>query len=221
MGALSKFSRYLLSIAGAIFLAIIICTPVVGDSTKSIAVVYPNLNSEYNAVFESIAEGIAKASKSPIQRIPLSENYSPDDLKKQLSTIDARAIIALGRRGLNASKNIDWKGPIVYGGVIWDNSTSLNKSLGITLDPDPHTVFIHLKKVAPHVKRVYAIIDREQSGWLVDRARAAAAELGFILEIKEITSHRAAAIAYRDLLQHINPSEDGLWLPLDPIKNRH
>ncbi len=217
MAAFSKFSQYFRTITGVVFLAIVICTPVVGEDTKSIAVFYPNLSSDYNAVFESIAEGVAKANKLPVRRIPLSENYSPDDLKKQLSAINAYAVVALGRRGLNASKSIDWKGPIVYGGVIWDSSAPIDKASGITLDPDPRAVFIHLKKVAPRVKRVHAIIDREQSGWLANRAHAAAAELGLILEIKEITSHRTAAIAYRDLLEHINPSEDCLWLPLDPI----
>ncbi len=216
MGANSNFSRYLRAIAVVACLAVVTCA-VASDETPSIVVIYPNLGNEYNAVFESIADGVSDTNKSPVHRIPLTEDFSPDDLKKHLTAVNAHAVVALGRRGLNASKGIGWKGHIVYGGVIWGSSAPIDKAAGITLDPDPRAVFSHLKRAAPHVKRVHAIIDPAQGGWLIPRVRAAAMELGLIIEIKEITSHRAAAIAYRDLLKRINPSEDSLWLPLDPI----
>ncbi|MHB8623872.1 MAG: ABC transporter substrate binding protein [Sulfuricaulis sp.] len=182
---------------------------------SGIAVIYPDLN-DYNAIFESIAEGVSTNVSGPVYRIALSENTAPTELQSRLAASSVKGIIALGRRGIEVAKTLDWKGPLVVGAVIGDPSTESNRVPGISLDPDPISFFNYLRLLAPNIRRIYTVINPEQSNWLMERARAAAANHGLMLVVRQAANRRASAFAYRDILNHLDPQRDGLWLPLDP-----
>lgn len=196
-------------------LAAVLCfsSSAIRSESPAIAVLHPDLN-EYNAVFESITGGIAKNTAGPVDRIPLAENYSRADLKERLARGSTKGVVALGRRGIEAVQRLDWKGPTVIGAVIRDDSLNAHRFPGISLDPDPRKVLGYVKRLAPKIRRVHAVVDPERNAWLVERSRAA--ELGLALVVKEAGTKRAAAMAYRDVLSEIDAEHDALWLPLDP-----
>lgn len=198
-------------------LAAVLCfsSSAIRSESSAVVVIYPDLN-DYNAIFESIAAGIEKKTTGPVHRIPLPEGYSPADLKESLAGRPVKGVVALGRRGIEAVQRSDWKGPTAVSAIIWDSSLSAPPLPGISLDPDPRKVLGHLKVLAPKIRRVHAVINQEQSGWLVERSRAAASELGFTLVVKAVATKRAAALAYGDVLNDIDAEHDALWLPLDP-----
>lgn len=182
---------------------------------SAVVVLYPDLN-EYNAIFESIADGVQKRTTALVRRLPLAENYSPADLRKYLESQSVKGVVALGRRGVEAVQRSDWTGPTIVGAVIWDGSLHARRLRGISLDPDPRKVLGHVRTLAPRIRRVHAVINQDQNGWLVERSRAAASELGLKLVVKEVASKREAALAYRDVLKDIDAEHDAIWLPLDP-----
>lgn len=187
-----------------------------GADSRSVAVLYPDIGGEYGTVFSSIADGIADTVGAPLYRVPLSSDYSHASIANRLRDVSARGVVALGRRGLEASRAAEWGGPLVLGAVIRDSSVADNRFSGISLDPDPRVVLGHLKLLAPRIRHVHLIINQERTGWLAARARAMAGELGLSLLVREVTSRREAALAYRDVLATIDNSQDALWLPLDP-----
>lgn len=180
-----------------------------------VVVCYPDLN-DYNAIFESIAAGVQMQTTGTVQRIALPDDYSVARLRKRLTSGRVTGVVALGRRGIEAVRRAHWTGPSVISAVLWDASLKTLDLPGVVLNPDPHKVLEHLKQLAPKIHRVHAVIDREQGGPLADRSRAAAADLGLTLIVREVATRRAAALAYRDILKTIDPEHDALWLPIDP-----
>ncbi len=200
----------------AVFAAVLgFCSPAVFPENSGLVVLYPDL-PDYNAVFEAIADGVAKKNPGPIYRISLPANYTVSDLKQRLANQPVKGVVALGRRGLEAAQQVEWTGPVVVSAILWDPSLSAHQIPGISLDPDPRRVLGSLRMLAPDIRRVFTIVNYEQNKWLLDRARSAVAELGLTLTIKDAATLRTAAQAYRDVLQNIDPTHDALWLPLDP-----
>lgn len=207
---------HLLRICALILIGLASLAKTFGAESKSVAVLYPDIGGEYSTVFSSIADGIAETVDAPLYRIPLANDYSSAGLANRLREVSTKGVVALGRRGLEASRAVEWNGPLVLGAVIRDSSIADKKLAGISLDPDPRSLFGYLKLVTPRVRRIHVIINQERSAWLIERARVAAADLGLSLVVKEVASRREAALAYRDVLANIDRSQDALWLPLDP-----
>lgn len=181
-----------------------------------VGVLYPDLASPYSEAFESIVSGIASEMKSPVRRFPLGDRYSPKLLEEQLSAEQIDKLIVLGRRGVNAVPTGSWSRPMVVGGIVRDASVG-SKYAGVTLDPDPRAVLVHLTALAPHVRHIYTVVNPEQSGWLIERARNTADQLGLAISVRDATTPRAAAAAFGEILEGLDPARDALWLQLDPI----
>ncbi len=207
---------HLFKVCALILIGLAYLSTAPGAESRSVAVLYPDIGGEYNSVFSSIADGITETIGTPLHRIPLSNDYSSADLANRLRNLSTKGVVALGRRGLEASRAVEWNGPLVLGAVIRDSSIADKKLSGISLDPDPRPVFGYLKLLAPRVRRIHLVLNQERSGWIVERARLAASDMGLSLVLKEVTSRREAALAYRDVLASIDGSQDALWLPIDP-----
>lgn len=184
---------------------------------NNIVVLYPSLGSEYDTVFQSIADGIKERSGAPLLRIPLPREFSKEDVARQLNGGNsAKSVVALGRRGLEATQKVDWRGPLVLGALIWDPTLADKKYSAIYLDPDPRLVLNYLKLLAPRIKRVYLVIEESRGRWLSERTNTAASDLGISVIVKAVTNRRDSALAYRDILSRIDGTQEALWLPFDP-----
>jgi putative ABC transport system substrate-binding protein len=184
---------------------------------ERVAVLYPDLGSNFNAVFESIAAGVDQVMPGNVTRIELSPESSGADLDKRLESEKIRGVIALGRRGVQVARSLGWRGTLVVGAVVHDASSPSLSAWGIALDPDSRTVFSHLRALAPNVRRVYTVTNPALSGWSMDSAKSIAVTIGVQLEVRDAVTLRDSAIAFKEILDRIDPATEAIWLQLDPI----
>ncbi len=183
---------------------------------SELVVAYPKLPPPYSAVFATILEGIRRQA-GELRRLPLAGTEADAALLEGLRRRPPRALIALGRRGLLAARSLSQRPfPVVVGAVLLRPQDLDQGMVGLSLAPDPGALFRQLRALVPAVRRVAVVYDPRRSGWLVERAREAAAAASLALEEHQAQDLREAARIYRDLLR--GAPGDGtlaLWLPPD------
>ncbi|RMD80608.1 MAG: hypothetical protein D6809_00750, partial [Gammaproteobacteria bacterium] len=167
-------------------------------------------------VFATILQGIQRELPGP-RRLPLAGGRGDREALEALRRDPPRVLIALGRRGLRAARALGERPfPVVVGAVLLRPEDLGEGMVGLSLAPDPAALFAQLRALVPRARRVAVVYDPRRSGWLVERAREAAAAAGLELEAHAARDLRQAARLYRDLLRRA--PEDGslaLWLPPD------
>jgi putative ABC transport system substrate-binding protein len=211
-GRLRRFLR----LRALVLVVAAILSPSPGADSGVIAILYPDIGRDYDAVFASISDGVSQTVGAPLLHLPLPDQFPQTHVSDRLRGIQVKGVAALGRRGLQAVQGAEWRGPLVASAVIWDSSLADKNVPAITFDPDPRLLLGYLKLFAPPVRRVYLVIDQGRNKWLAGRARTAASENGFSLVVREVTNRREAALAYRDILSCVHGPADAVWLPLDP-----
>lgn len=182
------------------------------DSLR-VAVIYPDIRAPYRDIFLSIINGIESRLRKRVEIYTLQKNYDIKAVKNQLKKVRAQVVIALGSRGLSAAKQLEPDFKVVVGAVL--NSPGDGDITGISLMPDPETLFQGLKKVIPEVERVTIIYSRNQTEWLIDRAWESARREGLLLNALPVRNIREAAALYRDVLNKLESGKDAIWLPQD------
>lgn len=177
-----------------------------------LAVVYPDVPSPANLVFEEIIAGIEASHPNNllIKAIPSSE--SPDESIAWVNEQQPEMLIALGKRGYRIAKYIYRDRPVAIGALpIRPNGIS-----GISLLADPGMLFDSLKTLAPDIS-VINVVYSPSSRWLMGIAAEEAAEKGLTFKHIEVKNIKQAISTYDKLLNEIDPSKEAVWLPVDKI----
>ncbi len=182
-----------------------------------IAVIYPVVKKPYSTIFEQIIDGIAAETKTGISRYGLKgvDEEQGAAIQEWLSEQKSDAIVVLGRRGIEATRNLKLSTPSVFGGVLYVADTSLDDSVGISLTPDPKQLFGQLKRLSPRTKRIFVVYNPARYQWLIDLAKPAAAALGITLVTKVAEGLRDSALIHRDILKQAKNRTDSVWLLQD------
>lgn len=180
-----------------------------------IVVLYPDIDQPYSKVFEEILQGIRQTTERPIRAYAIRAGQIPEQTKQQVDTDHAEAIIALGRRGIEAGQALAWTGPLAVGAVVADSSLKDGTVAGITLDPSPSKLFTSLKRIAPQVTTIHVVSDPTRSGWVVSMAKTAAIDAGLALVVHNVGSASEALRTYGDIMATARSPKDAIWLPLD------
>ena len=184
-------------------------------STK-IAIVYPDISTDYQNVFQSILEGIKSQSSLDYQYYPLDKEVDLEQLKVRFRSDGISGIIALGKRGYLVAKELHDFLPIVVGALpLVPNGTS-----GISLSSDPEPLFSRLRSLVPDAQQVNVVYSPKFTGWLIPRAEEAAKKYQLKLNALPADNLRDALKIYRDLLVDIHGRTEVIWLPLDPVTAR-
>lgn len=178
-------------------------------------VLYPDIGEPYRTVFASIVSGIQSAASSGVAAYAVSDDTDMSALAGRLRRQGTRAVIALGRNGVNAALAMDLNVPVVAGGIITVPDAKGVTLSGISLSPDPELLFEHLKGMLPSIRRVAVIYDPQNSGWLMGSAREAARAQGLELEVHEAHDLAGAARLYAQVLESMEGRHTALWLPQD------
>jgi putative ABC transport system substrate-binding protein len=182
----------------------------------SIAVLYPNIREPYQSVFSKIIDGIEEGLKAPVARYAMAETESFSTIASQLEKQNPRAVIALGRVGLLAAEKLRGKWPVVVGAVLAGQNPDTRGFAGITLTPDPEILFHWLNMLAPEVKRVTVIYNRDRKEHGIERAKEAARGHGLTLNALPAENLWEAANLYRGFLGGSETdSSEALWLLQD------
>jgi putative ABC transport system substrate-binding protein len=188
-----------------------------GQGKVPIAVIYPDIGEPYRTVFAQIIGGIEDKAKAQIINYAVSPNVNIEELKNSLRQQDVKVVIALGRQGMKIASTLDRNIGVVVGGVI---TTPENEMRGVpvnSLSPDPVLLFSHLKVLMPAARRVFAVYDPRQNGWMIRLAKEAARAQGLELVTYEAQDLRGAARIYQDIFASADSRHDAIWLLQDSI----
>lgn len=185
------------------------------DSSRSIAVIYPDIGEPYRSVFSTIIDGIEDQAKGRVTSIAVGANPNTQDIAGQLRKQDVRAVIALGRNGLKVASSLDRQWGVVAGGVLSVPESEARDFAVHSLAPDPALLFARLKTLMPAAKRVMVVYDPRQNDWLIRLARDAAKAQGLEVQALEAQDLKSAVHQYREAFASADPKKDVLWLPQD------
>ena len=182
-----------------------------------IAVIYPDIGEPYRSVFEQIIEGVEDKAKARVVRITMGPNVDVEELKGNLRRQNVKVVIALGQQGMKIASRLDRDMGVVVGGVIAPPASEMRNVPVNSLSPDPALLFSHLKALMPAVRRVFAVYDQRQSGWLINQAKEVARKQDLELVAYEAQDLRSAVQIYQDIFASADGRHDALWLLQDSI----
>lgn len=179
---------------------------------RNVAIVYPDVEEPYSSIFRKILDGINHELEENTQAFSVGGEADMEHFENKLRQGNFEGIIALGKRGILASRSVDTPVPVIVGALPLDPG-GLS---GISLEPDPAILFTRLKELAPHIKRI-CVVYSSRNQWVVQLAEKASKEQSLILSSYPVRDLREAVYQYRTLLQNIDPARDAIWLPLDSV----
>ena len=186
-----------------------------GSEASRIAVLYPDLEEPYRAIFAKIIEGVEAQLGAPVLSYAVGNTTAAKDIVANLKRQNIGIVIALGRQGMKAASELERDVGVIAGGVVSPPEGEGRVFPLVSLAPDPKVLFDRLKHFTPEVRRVIVVYDPKKNTWLIRLARDAARALGLELQAIEVLDLKAAVRAYQEVLTTANPKRDALWLPQD------
>lgn len=185
------------------------------QSSRAIAVFYPDIGEPYRSVFTKIIQGIEERARGQVTAIAIGANPNQQEIASELRRQNVRVVIALGRNGLKVATNLERDIGVVVGGVISVPETEARNFTVSSLAPDPALLFARLQGFMPATKRVFVVFDPGQNAWLIRLAKTAASARGIELVAYEATDLKTALLHYQTITATMEAGKDALWLPLD------
>ena len=182
-----------------------------------IAVIYPDIGEPYRSVFDQIIAGIEDKVGDHVVSFALPQNVNIEELKLNLRRQNVKVVIALGQQGMKIAARLDRDMGVIVGGVIAPPASEMRDIPVNSLSPDPALLFSHLKALMPAARRVLAVYDARQNGWLINLAKEEARRQGLELVAYEAQDLRSAVHIYQDIFASADSRRDALWLLQDSI----
>jgi putative ABC transport system substrate-binding protein len=171
--------------------------------------------------FEQAARSIAESvRRSPLQ--PEILTFDLDGAGENTAEILGRVrgaepalIVTVGSLATGAVLAQTWKAPIVFSMVLYPAqsgfTTGTRNMTGASLDLPLSQQFRALRRLLPEARRVGVLYHPEETGEIVEAARAEARRAGFGLEAVEVAGPQAALAALIGLLERV----DVVWTVAD------
>jgi putative ABC transport system substrate-binding protein len=182
-----------------------------------IAVVYPDIGEPYRSVFEQIISGIEDKTGAGLPAFVVGPDTDLGKLKSDLRSRGIKVVIALGSQGVRFAGTLDRDIGVVVGGILSPPDRELRDVPVKSLSPAPVLLFSHLKVLMPGLKRVFAVYEPRQNGWLIRQARESARAQDLELVAYEVQDLRAAAATYQAIFASADSRRDAIWLLQDPF----
>lgn len=200
--------------AKARFSALLICFLLcpLAMARDTLAVIYPEVSSPANRVFNEIISAIEAHYPHRVLKRPITEQESPNESIAWINEQKPEMLIALGKRGYKIAKRVRLDTPVAIGALpLKPNGVS-----GISLLAEPDVLFKSLKKLAPNIKTINAV-SSPGIRWLMAIADEQAESLGLQFNNIEVKNIKEAITTYDQLLINIDTHSEALWLPNDKI----
>ncbi|WP_455205388.1 ABC transporter substrate-binding protein [Kaarinaea lacus] len=204
-----------LALACVALITICLISPSVSAKTTRVAVLYPNVASPYNAVFDQIINGIKSQSGIHAETLAIDKDFNLQQIHTWITKRNADVLIALGQRGMAVVDKLSVDIPVVASAVLYLEEPQIQTTTGISLTPDPKLLFTQLKQLAPEVKRVFVVYNPERFTWLMGFAKTAARQLNLTIVTEAAKDLKASAQLYRQIIDNSNPNTDAVWLLQD------
>ena len=181
-------------------------------ATFNIAVFYPDVRKPYDTFFNAINAGIKENEQGSIILKRISKNENGEDISNWLTDNKPDAIILLGNGFKRFSKELDGPYKIIYGASFFSNNHIEEGQSGVSMTPEPATLFKKLKAFIPGVTQIDVVYHLNTNGWLIDGAADSAKELGITLVKHPVDSIKQAALIYREISTNKQNLTKALWL---------
>ncbi|MEW5756595.1 MAG: ABC transporter substrate binding protein [Pseudomonadota bacterium] len=198
-----------------LFVALFTLVPVANGVTEEsarVAVVYPQGSAAYGKVFDEIIEGISATTPLEVTRIPIADDATNQAVHAEIAKNNVKGVIALGQTALQPQTSQSAT-PVIYGGT----AVMPGVENGISLMGDPELFFAKLKAFAPKVKRVFTVYNEQNSGWLIERSKRAAAKRNLELRAYAAEDLRDAVLKFKVIFDEARDTTDAIWLTLDNV----
>lgn len=197
----------------ATLLLVLISSPLQAINNPRIAVLYPEAGTRASQLYSTIIKSMREHSTAQIETRAFSADESPADIQQWLSDEKTQLVILLGKKGLQFSTQLSLNIPMLTGAHM---ATNTNQS-SVSLTADPQQLFKQLKKLQPNIKTVNVIYNEVNNGWLIKQAKRAARKNRLTLNAIQADDMHASGPALKNLIHSLNPDEDAIWLPFDPV----
>ncbi len=179
-------------------------------AAADVLAIVPDVSEPYRAVLYQIVDGMRRSASVRLVQIP-----SGADPGRPAVTVEGeRVVIALGGTAAQAADALRARLPVVVGAVV--APTGIPPLPGVSLETDPEALFKHLTALLPTIRTVHWLYRPERSGWMLDRAQAAARNSRLKLVVVAVDSARSAAQRYQEILDRADSQSDAVWLSQDP-----
>lgn len=197
------------------------------NTSKKIAIFYPQAKEPYNSIYQNIIAGSIKAAEQKdkeliIKKFILKKDFNGDEIAKKLEQEHITKVIVLGRSGWRLAKQLaeitlddqSKKFHVVSGALpIRPNGIS-----GISLITDPSYLFEYLTQIAPDVKNIHVAYSKKSS-WLIELAKSAAQQKGLTLNLQQVSNTAEAILFYQKIFKSQVSNKDAIWLPFDRVSS--
>ncbi|PCI65376.1 MAG: hypothetical protein COB26_12755, partial [Piscirickettsiaceae bacterium] len=188
------FNKTLVAII--LLLAVLTGNALSAKTTFNIAVFYPDVRKPYDTFFNNITDGIKENEQGSITLKSISKNDDTDDISNWLNEHKPDAIILLGNDFKRFSKALDGPYKLIYGASFFSNNHIEEGQSGVSMTPEPATLFKKLKTFIPGVTQIDVVYHLNTNGWLIDVATDSAKELGITLVKHPVENIKQAALTY-------------------------
>jgi putative ABC transport system substrate-binding protein len=155
--------------------------------------------------------GFLKHFDGSVEQVVLA---NPDELSKQVLTINPKVILAVGLRAAKIARMRVNDVPIVFCMAFHplENGLRTKTSTGVHLEPSAADQLKAVTRIIPHVKKIGIIFDPNRTGRLVAEFRDAAAELKMEIGAVPVKNQNEAL----KVLKEMPEKAQALWLIRDP-----
>lgn len=179
-------------------------------AAAEVLAIVPTVNEPYRAVLEQIIEGMSRTASVRLVRLPAPGQSGGDELTIR----DEKVAIALGNTAVVAAAAIPARVPLLAGAIV--TPTGQPPLPGVSLETDPDALFKQLTDLVPTIRTVHWLYRPERSGWMLERAHAAARTHKLTLAATAVETAREAAQRYQEILSRADSKADAVWLSQDP-----
>lgn len=173
IGRRSTVTRWLVKLSGVLpilLVALTVISPASAAEEHPIAVIYPDIGEPYRQIFTEIISGIEDKLGAPVASYAVNADTNISVLKTSLNLENTKVVIALGRQGMQAAKQLNNRIKVVVGGVLTVPENDSDDQPVISLTPDPALLFARMKALMPSMKRVFVVYDPSFDTWLMKLA---------------------------------------------------
>lgn len=193
----------------AVLLLAMFCSSITATEPAT-AVIFPQLKPPYNQVIDSIVEGVS--SFQSIEKIPLSENFTPSTLLTNLKIKGITNVVVLGSNGHALAESLGPEFNVVNAAVLASPDTSPANVSTVSMIPNPATLFRTLRNINPVVENVFVVYASDTGQWQVDQAKRETLTLGISLNAVHVKDVKDAGRAYKKILADGLNENDAIWL---------
>lgn len=184
--------------------ALLLAAP--ADAAGDACVVISPVEKRADAKATNAVADAAVAALGASARFELDRPVAADELRRSC----AKVAVAVGKPALDRVRELCPGLPVVYALVGAAEAPGGAGVFGVSVDPDPGTVFGLLSTLAPSARRVGLVFDPKRTGELVNLATRVARARGLDVVALEAESTGAAVAAFHRFERELQI--DALWI---------